>query len=205
VETIDGVRQLLIFDGEGLRSHVPETGEQLWFHPFSNDAGVSVAQPVVWEDGRIFLAMSYGIGCEMIRVARNESGWQPPEVLWKNLNMKCKFTSPVLHEGFLYGLDEGVLVCLDPETGKRQWKGGKEGTRGRFYHGQILLTNGQILGFTERGELVLVDANPQAYRELAVLSVFNSRKVWNPLALSRGCVYLRSHEQMAAYDLRAAP
>ncbi len=201
--TIDGVEQVLIFDGEGLRSHAPESGEQLWFSPFRSGEGVSVAQPIVFEDGRIFLSMSYGIGCRMIRVSRQDGKWQEPVSLWDepNLNMKCKFTSPVLHDGYIYGLDEGILACLDPATGERMWKGGRDGTRGRFYHGQILLTNGQILGFTERGDLVLVEATSNAYRELAHLSVLNTRKVWNPPILSRGIVYVRSHEEMVALDL----
>ncbi|MCA9112035.1 MAG: PQQ-binding-like beta-propeller repeat protein, partial [Planctomycetaceae bacterium] len=200
---IDGVEQILIFDGEGLRSHDVTTGQQLWFHPFRNDPGVSVAQPIVFEDGRIFLAMSYGVGCTMIRVSRNGEAWAEPVGLWSNKNMKCKFTSPVLHDGYLYGLDEGILVCIDPETGERKWKGGDDGLRGRFYHGQILLTNDLIVGFTEKGELVLVEPNPEEYRELANLPVFDTKKVWNPLALSRGRAFVRSHEQMAAFDISA--
>ncbi|MCA9026013.1 MAG: PQQ-like beta-propeller repeat protein [Planctomycetaceae bacterium] len=203
LDTIDGVEQILIFDGEGLRSHDVTTGEQLWFHPFRNDPGVSVAQPIVFEDGRIFLAMSYGVGCTMIRISRNGEAWAEPEELWSNKNMKCKFTSPVLHDGYLYGLDEGILVCIDPETGERKWKGGDDGLRGRFYHGQILLTNDLIVGFTEKGELVLVEPNPEEYRELANLPVFDTKKVWNPLALSRGRAFVRSHEQMAAFDISA--
>ncbi|MGD9855949.1 MAG: PQQ-binding-like beta-propeller repeat protein [Planctomycetaceae bacterium] len=200
---IDGVDQVLIFDGEGLRSHVPETGEPLWFAPFRNDPGVNVAQPIVFDDGRILLAMSYGVGCKMIRVSREGGQWREPETLWNNLHMKCKFTSPVLHDGFVYGLDEGILVCLDPQTGDRRWKGGSYGMRGRFYHGQILLTNGQILGFTERGDLVLVEATPEEYRELAAFKAIDTRKVWNQHILSRGRVFVRSHEEMAAFDLCA--
>ncbi len=201
--TIDGIEQILIFDGEGLRGHDVSTGEQLWFHPFRNGAGVSVAQPVVFEDGRIFLSMSYGVGCTMIQVSRDGDAWAQPEELWSNKNMKCKFTSPVLHDGYLYGLDEGILVCLDPETGERMWKGGNEGLRGRFYHGQILLSNDRLVGFTERGDLVLVEPNPEAYHELAHLPVFDTKKVWNPLALSRGRAFVRSHEEMAAFDISA--
>lgn len=201
--TIDGIEQILIFDGEGLRSHDIATGDQLWFHPFENDPGVSVAQPVVFDDGRIFLAMSYGVGSTMIQIARDDDSWAQPEVLWSNKNMKCKFTSPVLYEGYLYGLDEGILVCLDPETGDRMWKGGREGLRGRFYHGQILLTNDLIVAFTEKGDLVLVRPNPESYEELGHLPVFDTKKVWNPLALSRGRVFVRSHEGMAAFDITA--
>ncbi|MBX3439493.1 MAG: PQQ-like beta-propeller repeat protein [Planctomycetaceae bacterium] len=203
--TIDGVDQVLMFDGEGLRSYAPQTGQLLWFAPFRNDAGVSVAQPLVLDGGRVFLAMSYGVGCRMIHVSRTGDEWHEPEVLWDNLHMKCKFTSPVLHEGFLYGLDEGILVCLDPETGERRWKGGASGTRGRFYHGQIVISNGLILGLTERGDLVLVEATPDEYRELGTHQALDARKVWNPPTLSRGIVYARNHEEMAAFDLRANP
>src|SRR5690606_28059945 len=143
-----------IFDGQGLRGHVPETGGELWFHEFSNDAGVNVAQPLILEGNRIFLSQSYGVGCRMIGVEHDDGRWNT-SVRWENLNMKCKFTTPVFHDGFIYGLDEGILVCLDPETGERKWK------RGRYGHGQILITNDQLLILTERGDLVLVDPDPE--------------------------------------------
>ena len=97
--TLHGVRQVLIFDGEGLRSHVPETGEELWFHEFRNSPGVNVAQPIIFDDGRVFLSQSYGVGCRMIQVGHESDTWST-ETLWENLNMKCKFTSPVLHVRF---------------------------------------------------------------------------------------------------------
>jgi outer membrane protein assembly factor BamB len=193
---LHGIRQILIFDGEGLRAHVPETGEQLWFHEFNNGAGVNVAQPILFEDGRIFLSQSYGVGCRMISVTHDAGEWQT-ETLWDNLNMKCKFTSPVLLEGYLYGLDEGILVCLDPETGERQWK------KGRYGHGQVLLTHGQLVVMSERGDLVLVNANPDTFEEVTSFKAINSPKVWNPHALAGGIAWVRNHETMAAYDLRS--
>lgn len=194
--TIGGVRQVLIFDGEGLRSHVPETGEELWFHEFSNGPGVNVAQPILLDGNRIFLSQSYSVGCRMIEVRHEDDQWQT-DVLWDNLNMKCKFTSPVLHEGYLYGLDEGILVCLDPETGERMWK------RGRYGHGQVLLTHGQLVILSERGDVVLVDATPDRLQEITRFTAIESPKVWNPHALAAGIVYVRNHETMAAYDLQA--
>ena len=192
--TLHGVRQVVIFDGEGARGHVPETGEQLWFHEFKNDPGVNVAQPMFLDGGRIFLAQSYGVGCCMIEVAHGSGKWTTNK-LWKNINMKCKFTSPVLHDGYLYGLDEGILVCLDPETGKRKWK------KGRYGNGQILLINGQILVISERGDVVLVEAAPEKFKEVTRFSALDQPKVWNPHALANGIVYVRNHEEMAAYDL----
>lgn len=195
--TLHGVRLVMIFDGEGLRGHVPETGESLFFHEFRNGPGVNVAQPVGFEDGRIFLSQSYSVGCRMIRVTRAGEDWQS-ELVWENLNLKCKFSSPVLHDGSLYGLDEGILVCLDPQTGERRWK------KGRYGNGQLLLINDQLLIISERGAVVLVAADPESFREMTQFPALDYPKVWNPHALARGVVYVRNHEEMAAYDLRAA-
>ena len=49
------------------------------------------------------------------------------KLIWTNINMKNKFNSSVLHEGYIYGLDEGILTCLDVNTGNRKWKGGRYG------------------------------------------------------------------------------
>ncbi len=41
--------------------------------------------------------------------------------------MKAKFASLVVYDG-VYGLDDGVLVSVDPATGERRWKAGATGT-----------------------------------------------------------------------------
>ena len=50
--TIAGVRQVLVFDGEGLGSFDAEKGNELWFHPWTQDPEVNVAQPLVFDDQR---------------------------------------------------------------------------------------------------------------------------------------------------------
>lgn len=202
VVTLDGVRQILNFDGVGLHGHDPATGEELWFHPFENGAGVNVAQPILFDDGRILISASYGQGSEMLRITKGDSEWNV-ESVWKNLRMRCKFTSPLLIDGYVYGLDEGILVCLDPESGDRVWKGGRSGLRGRYGHGQLLETNGQILALTEDGEIVLVQPDPSALVEVTSFRVLPEGRTWNPPALARGRVYVRNTERMACYDLRA--
>ncbi|QDU41544.1 outer membrane biogenesis protein BamB [Maioricimonas rarisocia] len=197
--SLDGVEQILSFEGHGLRSYDPKTGDDLWFYPFHSgggDPGVNVAQPTVLEGDRVFITASYGRGCAMLKVSRAEDDWKT-ETLWDNKFMRCKFTSPVLYEGNLYGLDEGILVCLDGETGKRKWK------RGRYGHGQVLLTNGQLVLLSEDGEIVLVEASPDGHNELGRQKVLEGSKTWNPPALVRGRLYLRNHLEAACYDLRA--
>lgn len=190
---IDGVEQIVMFDGVALRGHAVDDGSELWSHPYKNDPLVNVAQPIVFEDGRIFIAASYAVGCEMLKVTGGnawtvESVWKEPRL------MKCKFTSPVAKDGFLYGLDEGVLECLNAETGERMWK------KGRYGHGQVLLSGDQILVMAEDGRFVVVRATPEKFEQLSETPVFDAARNWNPPSVSRGRVFLRNHEQMVRLD-----
>ena len=196
--TIHGVRQILNFDGTGVRGCDVETGKSLWFFAHENGAAVNAAQPILFDDGRVFISCSYTIGCAMVQVAHEGEKWSVTQ-LWANKNMRCKMTSPVLFEGYLYGLDEGYLTCLDPQTGERSWKRSREGS---YQHGQLLLTNGIIVALTEDGRCVFVKPNPQGLEELGQFPALSSDyKTWNPPALVRGKLYVRNHHDMAAYDL----
>ncbi len=69
--------------------------------------------------------------------------------------MKNKFNSSVLHNGHVYGLDEGILSCLDVNTGERKWKDG------RYGYGQVLLAGGHLIITSDKGEVALVKASPE--------------------------------------------
>ncbi|SFI66116.1 PQQ-binding-like beta-propeller repeat protein [Planctomicrobium piriforme] len=200
LRTLHGQLQLLNFDGTALRGCDPSTGRQLWSFPWVAGDNVSVAQPIVFDDGRIFISTSYGKGSCMLQVKRDADNWTADEI-WSNINMRCKFTSPVLIDGSLYGIDEGIMVCLDPSTGKRKWKGGKTGLRGRYDHGQILRIDTQIIALTETGTLVLIAASPESLQELATHRVLPDDKVWNTPAIARGKLFVRNANEMACYEL----
>jgi outer membrane protein assembly factor BamB len=138
-------------------------------------------------------------------VKQAADGWKVTEV-WRGgpRVMRCKFTSPVLHEGHLYGLNEGKLECLDVASGEVKWTDERRSRKGEAYqHGQIILRGRQILVQTEFGELVLVAATPTAFEELArypnALSARDS--CWNQPALVDKRIYLRNAAEMACYEL----
>ena len=45
-------------------------------------------------------------------------------LVWESPRLKSKFANIVFHEGFVYGLDDGVLTCLDPATRRAALEGG---------------------------------------------------------------------------------
>lgn len=192
--TIHGVRQVLIFSASRLASIRPEDGTLLWDFAWrgGGGAGINVAQPIVLGD-RVFISTGYGVGSAMLQVTRDRDTWSARE-LWRSNRMKNQFTSSVHHEGFIYGLYEGILACLDASTGERCWKAG------RYGDGQVLLASGHLIVSTDTGELVLVRATPDGHQELARSPALTGR-TWNHPAMADGILLVRNSIEMAAFDL----
>jgi outer membrane protein assembly factor BamB len=197
--TLAGQLQILIFDAHGVAGYSPGDLKELWRHKWYISNEINVAQPLVFPGDRVFISTDYFKGCVMLQVTKDDKGTWGAKELWKNRNMQCKFTSPVALGEFIYGLDEGVLVCLDAKDGKTRWRGT------RYGHGQILRQDDLILVLSEQGDLALVEATPEAFREVTSMHVLDAEKTWNTPALANGIAYVRNHEQMACYDLRARP
>jgi outer membrane protein assembly factor BamB len=193
-----GRRQILIFDSDGLGAYDPSDGKEIWRYPWKTNPDVNAAQPLVLDRDRVFISSGYGHGCALVHVDEVNGQWKATDV-WPdtpNRKMRCKFSSPVAYQGYIYGLDDGFLACLDEATGAQKWRDGHYG------HGQFLLAGDLLVILTEKpGKLVLVEATPDGHHELSSLRAISGDKTWNVPALADGKIYVRNGEEMACYDL----
>ena len=118
--TLNNVRQILIVCQDYVAGHKADGGALLWEHPWpgcsSTDA--SVSQPVAFGDDRVLLSKAYGGGSQLLRVCPAADRLRV-EVLWAHKNLlRTKFTNVVLRDRHVYGLSDGILECVDRETGK---------------------------------------------------------------------------------------
>lgn len=192
--TLAGVRQLVVFSAARLIGLTPDRGELLWEFPWKTQFDVHASQPLVVGDDRLFLSSGYGSGAAVVELSQLDGRFAVREV-WRNIRMKNQFTSSVLHDGFIYGLDESILACLDAATGDLKWKGG------RYGYGQVLLASGHLIVLTEDGDLALVRATPARHEEVVRFPVLEG-KTWNHPAMSDGILLVRNLAEMAAFDLR---
>ena len=190
--TLAGRPQLVVLNGASVSGHDPATGAVLWEHPFPREQP-NVALPLPLGPDRLLVSVGYGVGSKVYRVGET-NGALRATLEWESPRLKSKFANLLAHGGFVYGLDDGVLTCLDPATGERRWKSGRHG------HGQLLLVAGLLLVQTEEGELVLVDPSPDAYRELTRFQALDG-KTWNPPALAGPLLLVRNDREAAAYEL----
>jgi outer membrane protein assembly factor BamB len=196
VTTLAGIRQIVILNSRSVVGHDPADGRVLWSHP-SPGGQPSVAQPLPLPGDRLLVSIGYGVGSKLYQLSAAADGSLEAALAWETPKLKSKFANLVLHEGFVYGLDDGILVCLDPDTGKLRWK------RGRYGHGQLILVDDLLLLQTETGEIVLVEPTPEEHRELARFRVMEG-KVWNSPALAGPYLLVRTEQEAALFELPLA-
>lgn len=193
--TIAEVPQVLFLSDDGVASLAPNDGKVLWKHSWP---GATILQPAVTPDGGVLITtagMSGGEGTRRLAVTRNSEAWTVEE-RWTSRGLKPYFNDIVVHNGYAYGFDGGILSCIDIQDGQRKWKGGRYGM------GQLLLLADQdlLLVLSELGEVALVSATPREFTEVARMRALDD-KTWNHPALAGNMLYVRNGQEMVAYKL----
>ena len=172
----------------------PLTGKTKWekkWKIFLNNA--QITQPLLLSNDCILLAAGYGRGAECWKFSQDRDKYEI-KTLWTSKNLKAKFSTPVLHEGYIYGLSENLLVCLKAESGNLQWRGKKYG------YGRIIRANDKLLILGSTGTLSIVEADPQTFQEVQSFQLLTSSRCWNGPAMVGGYLFARNGEQIACFD-----
>lgn len=195
--TIGGVPQVLYVSEVSLAGYDLQDGRQLWQFawPGSSSADANVSQPMPLSGDRVFQSKGYGAGAVLLQLSKDADNFQATAVWESNRVLKTKFTNVTIIDEYVYGLSDGVLECVELESGKSKWR------RGRYGHGQLLGLKNQLLVLGETGELTLVAADPKKFRELGKLQALEG-KTWNNLCVTGNRLLLRNGEQAVCYELK---
>lgn len=189
-----GHTQVIGLTNEGAWSLDAQSGQTLWQHQWPSNEEIRIAQPLVVDASKVVIPTGQANGARLIEVKLDADKWSVAE-LWTSKEFHPYFNDYVLHAGHAFGFDGAIFCCVDLSTGKRRWK------KGRYGSGQVLLLDGGLLlVISETGEVVLLEANPQAHTELAKITVLEG-KTWNHPAVVRGRLYVRNSEQLACIKL----
>lgn len=191
--TVAGVRQIVLFQNRAIVAHDPATGRILWRQPWGTHYPL-VAMPVLVDDRRLLFSAGYNVGAELFELRSGTDGTLAPASVWATKKLKAKFANPYARAGFAYGLDDGILACLDLQDGSQRWK------EGRYGHGQGLLVGEIFLLLSEQGELVQLRPTPEGPNELGRFRVFGD-KSWNPPALVGDLLLVRNDREAALLRL----
>jgi hypothetical protein len=151
-------------------------------------------------DGHLFLSASYGIGAKLAKLSALMAkdaeviAWESDDV------MSSQYSTSVIVDGALYGVDgrqdgpAARLRAVNPLTGEVLWT--KEG----FGMGTIIAAGKTLLVQKVDGELTLIAADPDEYRELASAKLFDSTVQALP-ALAGGRFYARDTSVLKCFEV----
>lgn len=187
----NGETHLASLDCEGLRISKSNDGSEIAFSPWPSPFGTNSTTPIVVKD-RIFVSTGYNVGSVMFRLTGGRLEQQ-----YAHRNMRNHFNNSILYEGNLYGFDGNSnlgrvvrLTCMDFETGEIKWKKAGLGC------GSLIIADGHLLILSDRGDLVLADASPDGFNEIA-RSRFLDGRCWTAPVLLNGRVYGRNADGRA--------
>lgn len=197
LETLCGREQIVIVNESSVSGHRLRDGKVLWSHYWrgGSDAQPNCSQAVVSPDDRVLLTNRHE--AELIQLEPvDEDSLRATSIWVARGRLKTKFTNVLVRDGYVYGLSDGILECVELATGKRCWKN----RRGDYGHGQILGVGDVMLVQAESGEVVMVEFNPDELVELGRLDALSER-TWNNPCLFGSLLLVRNASEMACYRL----
>lgn len=208
--TIAGVRQAIFFAQSGLVSVARDTGSFLWRYPFPFSVATA-ASPVVSNDV-VYCSAAYGIGAGAVQIT-NSGAQLAPNELWRTPGASMNhWATPVCLNGYLYGVfgqagPTTSLRCIQLASGNEMWRQLGSGSGG------VLAVAGLVLLTTEDGYVLLVNADPVGYTEVARYRALDGTfssiaglpvKCWNVPAISNGRLYVRSTTEAVCLEVAPA-
>ncbi len=178
-----------------------EDGTPLWETSEWQIRIANVPTPVPVGDGRLFLSGGYNAGAMMLKLTE-QNGQIVPEVEFR-LEPEVFGSpqhTPILHEGYIYGVrPDEQLVCLDLE-GKVVWT---SGSTHKFGLGPYTIINNLLYVMDDHGLLTLAEATPTGYVQLAQADVLEGIDAWGPMAVAGNRLLLRDLTKMVCLDITA--
>ncbi len=193
-----GIKQYVQFINSGVVGVAAKDGRLLWKYT-GNVGGQSCATPI-FHDGCIFTSASgtgRAGGDALLRLVADG-----PDVKAKQIYLvrsMCNHHGGVIRVGdYLYGSGGAGLVCMDFKTGARKWQARSVG------RGSLVAADGHLYVRGEQGEVALVEATPEGYREKGRFRQ-PSRSEFKAFAhpiIAAGRLYLRDADVLLCYALR---
>jgi len=186
----NGVELLASLDCDGLRISLASDGSEFAFAAWKSPFRTNSTTPIIVGD-RIYISTGYNIGCGLFQLKASGEGGALEEI-YTSKRMRNHFNNSILFEGHLYGVDGNsnlgrvvTLTCMNFETGEVVWKERGLGC------GSLMIADGKLVVLSEKGDLVIANASPDGFEEVA-RTKFLSGRCWTVPVLVNGRVFGRN-------------
>jgi outer membrane protein assembly factor BamB len=196
-----GVKQYVVFLQRGLVGVDAKSGKYLWrYEKTARGSFANIPTPVA-HGGYVYSSTGQG-GAGLVRLL-SKGGEFDTEPVYFTKSLPTSIGGSLLIGDYLYGTNTKGLLCAEFATGKVKWQ--QEGVGA----GSICCADGRLYVHGESGEVALVEASPDAYREKGRFTPPDqaTRKprqmAWTYPVVANGRLYLRDLDRLWCYDVKA--
>ena len=197
---VGGVRQYAQMLQKGLVGVEAKTGKLLWRYDRTAKGSPAVI-PTPVADGDFIYSAGARNGGGGVRLKVNGGAFETEQVYFSP-KLPTSVGGALKVGEYLYGTSAGALLCLEFKTGNVKWDDRSIGAAALCY------ADGRLYLHGENGEVALVEATPEAYREKGRFKPTSppdrgSSKAWAYPVIADGRLYLRDLGTLWCYDVKA--
>ncbi len=195
-----GVKQYVQFLQKGLVGLDAKTGKLLWrYDKTSKNSPANIPSPVA-ADNAIYSASGRG-GGGLVKI-KADQGALSADPVYAEMKLPSSIGGTVKIGDNLYGTGSTGLMCVDFASGKVLWQDRSIGSA------SILAADHRLYLHGENGDVALVEATPEGYREKGKFTPPNppdrgSAKAWTYPVLADGRLYIRDGGSLWCFDVKA--
>ena len=187
--SIGGVERLVVGGDQYLLALDPRDGREVWRYEHGGRGFYGqIINPVAVGDNQLLLTYRPDESV-LLRTA------PAPEVAWTTRDLKLNYSTPIAHDGKVFGYSGAFLSCIDARTGALIWRSRPPGD------GFPIVVDGHLVVLTKQGSLAVSTATAKGFAPQTMLELF-SRLVWTPPSFAEGRIFARdSYSEIAAVDI----
>jgi len=186
-----GQHQLVVQTRTRLAGVDPESGKELWSQKVPAFRGMNILTPCVWNNA-VFTS-SYGGKSFRYEVTQKDGTFDVGQV-WEQKSQGY-MSSPVIIDGHVYlHLRNQRFTCINLNTGKETWT-----TKPYGKYWSLIANGNRILALDERGELLLIQANPEEF-ELQDSKKISDEQTCAHLRISGNEIIIREQDAMTTLN-----
>ena len=190
IVTAGGRDELVTNGSETIAAYDPATGRELW-----RTTGVesnAIHTPLV---GKGLVIVTAGFPAKKVIAVRPGAVADDKRVAWEYAKGTGYVLSNILYGDYLYLLtDNGIVTCLNPETGEVKYEGGRVPVPARFMGSPVAFA-GFIAMTSEDGDTYMLKAGP--VHEITVTNSVDE-PVYSSPAIANGRIYIRGEKHLFA-------
>jgi outer membrane protein assembly factor BamB len=194
--TIDGTSQVVFQAQTKIVSFSLTDGKQLWEldTPVGTGRVNNAASPVADGNKLYYTGLNNGVNAAGIKKAGST---YTVTKLWSNPEFTTVYNTPVLKDGFLYGISsQSRLFCINAGTGKTTWT--DESALQNF--GSIVDAGQVLIVVTSNSHFVVLKPDGQKFNKVVQLKLAESGIYSHPI-VSGNRIFIKDVESLTLYTV----